>query len=96
MIPRFTAIVTAWVLSCALNFERMLFTCPLTVSSLIESLSATSLFALPAAINRRTSISRMDKLLSAVWFAICDAISGGMRLRPALTVRMVSKSSFRR
>ena len=37
MIPRFRPTVTAWVLSLASSFERMLFTWPLTVSSLMDN-----------------------------------------------------------
>ncbi len=37
MIPRFSPIVTAWVLSFAPSLERMFLTCPLTVSSVIDN-----------------------------------------------------------
>ena len=37
MIPRFSAIVTAWVRSLAPSFERIFLTWNLTVSSVIES-----------------------------------------------------------
>ena len=37
IIPRFSAMVTAWVRSLALSLERMFLTWPFTVSSVIES-----------------------------------------------------------
>ena len=49
MIPRFSPRVTAWVRSLAPSLERMLFTWPLTVSSVIERSLATNLLAFPAA-----------------------------------------------
>jgi len=53
-----------------------------TVSSAMKSLPAISLFALPAAINRSTSISRKDRSSCAVCSANSIAISGGIRIRP--------------
>jgi hypothetical protein len=37
MIPRLNPIITAWVRSLAPSLERMFFTRPLTVSSVIDS-----------------------------------------------------------
>jgi hypothetical protein len=95
MIPRFSPIVTACVRSFAPNLERMLLTWPLTVSSVIESLSATILFAFPAAISLSTSISREVNESSARWSATCRATSAGTRFWPAWTARIVSRSSLR-
>ena len=71
----------------------MFVTCVLTVASPIASWSAMFLFALPAAISRRTSISRAVKASSAACSARSAAISGGIRFCPACTARMVSRSS---
>lgn len=49
MIPRFSAMVTACVLSFAASLERMLLTWALTVSSVTANRSATILFAFPCA-----------------------------------------------
>ena len=51
MIPRFSAIVTAWVRSLAPSLDKILLTWPLTVSSVIKRSLATNLLAFPAAIN---------------------------------------------
>ena len=58
MIPRFNAIVTAWVRSLAPSLARMFLTWLLTVTSVSDSCAPISLLALPAATKRRTSISR--------------------------------------
>ena len=44
MIPLFTPIMAAWVLSLAPNLERMFLTRLVTVSSVIDSRSAICLF----------------------------------------------------
>ena len=56
--PRFIAIVTAWVLSLAPNFDKMLLTCDLIVRSVTCNSSAMILFDVPRATSRRTAISR--------------------------------------
>jgi len=56
-MPRFTPIMEAWVRSLAPSLERMFLTRPLTVSSVIDSLSAICLLPLPPAISWMTSIS---------------------------------------
>jgi hypothetical protein len=56
--PRRRPIVTAWVRSLAPSLDRMLRTCPFTVSSLICRRSATTLLEHPPAICLSTSISR--------------------------------------
>src|SRR5580658_6444187 len=47
MIPRFTPMVTAWARSWTPSLVNMLFMWPFTVSSVMESLAAISLFAFP-------------------------------------------------
>jgi hypothetical protein len=58
IIPRFSAIITACVLSFADSLAKILLICALTVSSEIPSSPATILLAAPAATCRNTSISR--------------------------------------
>jgi len=76
MIPRLSAIVTAWVRSLAPSLESIFVTWLLTVSSVIASWSAITLFALPLAISRSTSISREVRLSSVAWSASSAATSG--------------------
>jgi len=92
-MPRFNPMVTACVRSLARSFDRIFVTWLLTVSSVMAILAAISLFAFPAAISRSTPNSRAESSLSAACSAISAAISGGMRLYPACTDRMVSNSS---
>src|SRR5258707_12111803 len=65
MVPRFSPIVTAWVRSFAPSFERMFLTCPLTVSSVVDNLSAISLLAFQPATALGTCVLRGVKGPSA-------------------------------
>src|SRR5215469_8586115 len=94
IMPRFKAMVTAWVRSFVLSFERILLMWPLTVSSEMVKWSAMILLELPAATSRKTSISRSVNASSAWCSAISMAISEGILFRPACTLRMVSTNSF--
>jgi hypothetical protein len=55
--------VTAWVRSLASSLTRIFFTWPLTVSSVIESSAAISLFAFPAPIRSLTRHLKVVKLI---------------------------------
>src|SRR5580704_16455121 len=57
IMPRFNAIVTACVRSLAANLERIFFTCPLTVSSVIARSLAISLLASPEALQLPLNLS---------------------------------------
>ena len=58
-IPRWSAATTACVRSLTFKRLRMMFTCHLTVPSVIPRAPAISLLLIPLKINRRISISRV-------------------------------------
>ena len=84
------------ILVCVLPFGRWAVPAdrPFTVSSAMPSRSAICLFALPAAIRRKTSISAGVTASSVTCSASSNDTSGESVFRPAWTVRIVSASSL--
>src|SRR6187402_2038205 len=95
MMPRRTAIVTAWVRSCAFSFASTLLMCALTVSSVTPSSIATARLELPPATQASTAVSRSVRVSSPRWAAMSAATSGRMYVWPRRTLRMVSTSCVR-
>ena len=79
-IPRRIAMAAASVRSCTDSLARMLLTSPWTVSSLILRPAAISLFRIPRATSRKTSISRLVKAAWNMRLVSRCATSGGIGL----------------